>query len=186
MKNAMLNTNCRFSTGCYQSGDNFSGIVRSHTRVFLTVVAFVVTAMAVAVTPARADSYNFSFSGGGLSGSGILQYSNTPVPGVPGAYQVTGISGTFTDASVGLYNQQITSLETTSLPTVNTDGTFLPPGAAAGYTFDNLFYPGGNSPVICPLPPREADIHSAAVCSTSMACCLTYRADTPSICGATA
>jgi len=150
MKNAMLNINRRFAPGCFQSGANFSGIVRSHARVFLTVVAFVAAAMAVAVTPARADPYSFSFSGGGLSGSGILQYSNTRVPGVPGAYQINGIAGTFTDTSVGVYNQPITGLEVASLPTVLADGTFFPPGAAAGYTFDNLFYPGGNSPVICP------------------------------------
>jgi hypothetical protein len=107
--------------------------------------------MAVAAAPARADSYSFSFSSGTLSGSGSIQTSNAVVPGVPGGYQIIGITGTFTDTSVaGLTNQPITSLVTTSLPNVNPDGTFLPPGAAAGYTFDNLFYPGGNSPVICP------------------------------------
>lgn len=124
-----------------------------HAKVSLAVIALVTT-LGLSRT-ARADSsYDFSFSSGTLSGSGILTVSNSSVPGVPGGYQVTGISGTFTDASVtGLNNQQITGLESASLPTVFADGTFLPPGAAGGFTFDNLFYPGGDSPVICPPPP---------------------------------
>ncbi len=111
--------------------------------------------MALAATPACADSYNFSFSGGTLSGSGTIQVSNVPVPGVPGGFQVTGITGTFsdTDPKVGLINQQITGVTIPGLPSVFADGTFVPPGAAAGFTFDDLFYPGGNSPVICPPPP---------------------------------
>jgi len=123
---------------------------RAKLRWNVGMSALLAAAMAVAVTPARADSYNFSFNGGTLSGSGILQFSNTPVPGVPGAFQITGITGTFTDTSVGVLNQQITGLETTSLPTVNPDGTFFPPGAPPPFSYDNLFYPDGNSPLICP------------------------------------
>jgi hypothetical protein len=144
MKSGIFSRQSFFSRG-FQSG-----IVRQRAKLSLAVIAFVATAMAAAATPASADSYNFSFSGGGLSGSGIIQVSNTAVAGVPGGYQVTGISGTFSDTSAGLNNQQITGLETAPLPTVNSDGTFLPPGASAGYTFDNLFYPAGNSPLICP------------------------------------
>jgi hypothetical protein len=128
----------------------------THAKLYWSVglSALLVAAMTVAAAPARADSYNFSFSGGTLSGSGILQYSNTAVPGVPGAYQITGISGTFTDTSVaGLTNQTIGGLETASLPTVNADGTFVPPGMAGGFTYDDLFYPGGNSPLVCPPEP---------------------------------
>jgi hypothetical protein len=116
---------------------------------------------------ARADSYNFSFSGGGLSGSGVLTYSNAAVSGVPGAYQVTGITGTFSDTNAGLVNAAITGLVGTSLPSpINGDGTFLPPGNFAlsqpagdpGLSFDNLFYPDGNSPAVCP-PPAPGDPH---------------------------
>lgn len=122
---------------------------KSHWNVGLS--ALLAAAMAVAVTPAMADSYNFSFSSGTLSGSGVIVLSNTSVPGLPVAYQITGISGTFTDTSVaGLTNQQITGLETTSLPTLNADGTFFPPGAPPPFSYDNLFYPDGNSPLICP------------------------------------
>ncbi|HZY61525.1 MAG TPA: PEP-CTERM sorting domain-containing protein [Edaphobacter sp.] len=122
--------------------------------------ALLALAVSVALTPAaRADSYVFSFNGGGLSGSGVLTYSNTAVPGVPGAYQITGITGTFSDSNIGLTNAAITGVQTTSLPSgINPDGTFLPPGSPAGgfgFSYDNLFYPAGNSPAICPPNPSE-------------------------------
>jgi hypothetical protein len=114
-------------------------------------------AMAVGVTPAKADStYGFTFTGGPLSGNIVLTVSNTPVPGVPGGYQVTGISGTFSDSSAGLMNVAITGLEPVSgLPTVAADGTFHPTGTASiPFTYDDLFYPAGNSPLVCPpVPP---------------------------------
>jgi hypothetical protein len=117
------------------------------------------TSLLIAVPAARAGSYDFSFSGGGLSGSGIITYSNAVVAGVPGAYQVTGISGTFSDAIAG-FSGAITGVLSTSLPSgINSDGTFLPPAVAAdgtGFSYDNLFYPSGNSPAVCP-PPGPGD-----------------------------
>jgi hypothetical protein len=108
---------------------------------------------------ARADSYTFSFSGGGLSASGVLDVSPATVPGVPGAYQVTGVSGTFSDSNAGITNAAITGIQTTSLPTgINADGTFIPPGQAAGgsgFSYDNLFYPAGDSPAVCPPDPTD-------------------------------
>lgn len=135
---------------------------RVHSRSRVIVSALLLLAASVALAPAaRADSYTFSFNGGGLSGSGVLTYSNTPVPGVPGAYQVTGISGTFSDTNAGLVNAAITGLVGTSLPSsINNDGTFLPPGtfalgASDSLSYDNLFYPAGDSPAICPPNPNE-------------------------------
>lgn len=135
----------------------------SHSKVIFS--ALLVLAASVAMAPtARADAFNFSFNGGGLSGSGVIDVSNTPVPGVPGAYQVTGISGNFSDATAGLTNAAITGLVSTSLPSgINADGTFVPPGifalgAGDSLSFDNLFYPDGNSPAICP-PPPPGDPH---------------------------
>lgn len=130
------------------------------SRSKVTLLALLTLAITVAITPAaRADSYSFSFSGGGLSGSGVIDVSSTVVPGVPGAYQVTGISGTFSDTNQGISNAAITGLQTTSLPSgINPDGTFLPPGSQAdgyGFSYDNLFYPGGNSPAVCPPTPGE-------------------------------
>ena len=111
-------------------------------------------ATVIGVTPARADSsYSFNFTSGMLSGNLVLTVSNTPVPGVPGAYQVTGISGTFSDPSAGLMNAPIIGLAPVSgLPTVGSDGTFHPTGTDASipFTYDDLFYPAGNSPIVCP------------------------------------
>lgn len=130
-----------------------------------SLLALLGLAAILAVTPAAmADSYVFSFSGGGLSGSGVIDVSNTPVTGVPGGYQVTGISGVFSDTNAGVSNAAITGLQTTSLPTsINADGTFLPPGTFAlsdgsGLSYDNLFYPGADSPWVCP-PPLPGDPH---------------------------
>ena len=125
----------------------------------LALTAGLLTASSVA----KADTYAFSFNGGGLSGSGIIAVSNTPVPGVPGGYQITGITGTFTDSNANAnFTGAITGLQTTSLPSgINADGTFIPPGSQAdgyGFSYDNLFFPGGNSPVVCP-PPAPGDPH---------------------------
>lgn len=135
--------------------------VKRYWNVGLPVL--LAAAMAIAVTPARADSfYGVSFTGntiagdpnsGTLSGHLVLQVSNTGVPGVPGGFQVTGISGTFTDTSVGLINAAITGLASVSgLPTVGSDGTFHPTGndPSVPFTYDDLFYPAGNSPLVCP------------------------------------
>jgi hypothetical protein len=133
------------------------------SRVSARVVSCssVVLLALLAIAPAaRADSFAFSFSGGGLSGSGVITVSNVPVAGVPGAYQVTGISGSFSDSTLGLSNAAITGIQATSLPSgINADGTFVPPGTQAdgfGFSYDNLFYPGGNSPAVCP-PPGPGD-----------------------------
>lgn len=112
-------------------------------------------AMMFGIKPATAQSvYDYTFSGGSISGTVDLTVSNTPVPGVPGAYQVTGIGGTFTDTSVpGLTNVAITGLAPVSgLPVVGVYGTFHPTGTDSSipFTYDDLLYPGGNSPVICP------------------------------------
>ncbi|MDE1176136.1 MAG: PEP-CTERM sorting domain-containing protein [Edaphobacter sp.] len=117
-----------------------------------------VGAMVCASSAAYADQFSFSFNGGGLSGSGVIDVSTVPVPGVPGGYQITGIQGTFSDTNNGISNAAITGLVTTTLPSVNMDGTFLPPGSPGsgyGFSWDNLYYPGGDSPWVCPPNPNE-------------------------------
>lgn len=145
----------------WSSQKNSSTGAKRQRTVGLAVL--LAAAMSVAVTPARADSFfGVAFTGntvsgdtnsGTLSGNFTLQVSNTPVPGVPGGYQITGISGTFTDTSIGLVNAVISGLAPVSgLPSVNPDGTFVPTGSDSTipYTYDDLFYPGGNSPLVCP------------------------------------
>ena len=149
MKNAMLNTNCWFSSGCYQSGANLSGIVRSNAKVFLTVIALV--APLGMSRAARADSYNFSVNGSGIQAAGVLQVSNT---GPLGASTVTGITGSFSDSTNGI-SGAITGLESAPPPTFNLSppaapNTFGPPAVTdAGFSYDDLFWPDGNSPAVC-------------------------------------
>jgi hypothetical protein len=138
---------------CRLSGSVSSSQSGSRWKVALS--ALLVLAATAAMTPAaRADSYNFSFSGGGLSGSGVLDVSNTPVPGVPGAYQVTGMSGFFSDTNPGANFSGAITFQTIAPPTsFNADGvTFVPagqPSAGSGFSFDDLFYPGGNTTPVC-------------------------------------
>jgi len=117
--------------------------------------------LAASTLSAHADGYTFTFSGGGLSGSGSFTTSNALVPGVPGAQQITAIQGTFSDSNLGLTNAVISGVQATSLPSgINPDGTFIPPGSQAdgfGFSYDNLFFPAGNSPAVCPPDPNPAD-----------------------------
>ena len=125
--------------------------------------ALIVLAAAALAPAAKAGSvYTFSFDGGGLSASGVLELSSTAAPGVPGGYQITGISGTFSDTNLGLLDAEITGVQATALPSnINPDGTFLPPGANSdgfGFSYDNIFFPGADSPAVCP-PPPPGDPH---------------------------
>jgi hypothetical protein len=149
MKSAMLNTNNWSTPGCFQSGANLSGIVRSHAKGSLIVIALVAT-LGMSRS-ARADSYNFSVSGSGIQTSGVIQVSNT---GPLGAYTVTGITGSFSDSTNGI-SGAITGLEFAPPPTFNVSppaapNTFGPPAVTdAGFSYDNLFWPGADSPAVC-------------------------------------
>ena len=71
-----------------------------------------------------------------------------------GASTVTGINGTFTDLT-NSFSGAITGLLYAPAPTFNLSppaapNTFGAPAATdAGFTYDNLFWPGGNSPAVC-------------------------------------
>jgi hypothetical protein len=149
MKNKTIYTNNCFAAGCFRSGAGFSGIVRSHATVFLTVVALVATTgMSRA---AGAESYNFSVTGTNIQASGVLQVSNT---GPLGAYTVTGITGSFSDSLNGI-SGAITGLESAPPPVFNLSppaapNTFGPPAVTdAGFSYDNLFWADADSPAVC-------------------------------------
>jgi hypothetical protein len=106
-------------------------------------------AAAVTVAPAAmADTFYFSFSGNGINATGVLtvgqQSTNSSNP--PG-YEITGISGTFSDTNVNV-SGAITGLAT-PLSYVNNPlvaGFAATPG---GLSYDDLLYPAGNSPTVC-------------------------------------
>ncbi len=98
---------------------------------------------------ARADQISFSFSDGSISTWGTFTVSNTPtvVDGVP-ALEVTGVFGYFNDAALGL-TATITGIYTpVSYNTTPGSSAF----STAGNSYDDLYFPGGDSPADCPPP----------------------------------
>lgn len=118
----------------------------SHLNLF-SLTAPVVALALVSTLAARADSYSFTISGTGISGSGVLDVTNTGP--LPGSYTVTGISGTFSDSNNGI-SGAITGLGPTGPITFNGPGTYAPPGTnPAGLSYDNVFWPGEDSAPVC-------------------------------------
>lgn len=118
---------------------------------------------------AQAQQASYSLSGSGISGAITLTYAANPNTGVlgtspnahdpVGSYVVTGITGTFSDANIGLTNVAITGIvpsnpsspEPTNLLAPHSFGWYPvangvpgPGGTAPGFSYDNLYYPGGS------------------------------------------
>ena len=136
--------------------------------IYTSVVTLLMAAGAF--VPANAATHAFNYHGSGISGSILLTYSPNPNTGVLpgtspnpvdpiGSYIISGISGTFSDANIGISNAAITGIvlsnpshpEPTNLlaphsfgfyPVIN--GVPGPGGAAPGFSYDDLFYPGGS------------------------------------------
>lgn len=124
---------------------------------------------ALSSVEARASSFAFQLNGGAVTGSIVLSYAPNPNTGVlgtspntvdpVGSYIVTGISGSFSDSNIGISNAAITGIVPSS-PGAPTSGNLLAPhsfgfypilngspgegGLAPGFSYDNLFYPGGS------------------------------------------
>lgn len=108
---------------------------------------------------AKASTFDFSFTGPGVSGSVQLTYGSSTDATYPNAFEVTGISGNFSDSNNGLniVNASITSLvpinfampESTNLLAPNDFSKFavatgLPPQNNGFLSYDNLYWPGGS------------------------------------------
>ena len=109
--------------------------------------SLVAAAALMAAPTARADQFSFSFNGGGISASGIITVSDSAVSGTS-AYEITGVSGNFSDTNAGVAGA-ITGLYT---PVSYVSDTLATPGVAftsGGLSYDDLFYPAGDSPAIC-------------------------------------
>jgi hypothetical protein len=108
--------------------------------------------VAVAFAPlASAATIEFSFNGGGITSSGTLTFVPAPdsTSGVstPGTNEITGITGTFTDSNDGV-SGVITGLYTPlSYITPAVEPVAYTTG---GLSYDDLFFPAGNSPADCP------------------------------------
>jgi PEP-CTERM motif-containing protein len=125
---------------------------------------------AAAHSPAQAAMQVFTMSGSGISSTFTLTYEPNPNTGVlprtspnpvdpVGSYIITGIAGTFSDLNIGLVDALITGivpsnpsnpqptnlLAPQSFGFYSIDGGRPTPagGVAPGFSYDNLFYPGG-------------------------------------------
>jgi hypothetical protein len=102
------------------------------SRALLAVLALAV----FSAIPAQAYSTEeyFTISGSGITSSGTLYLATTPDPNVD---EITGVSGTFTDANAGGFSGAITGLVAGSYD--STSPSFDP------YSYDNLFYPNSTT-----------------------------------------
>lgn len=107
-----------------------------------------------ALTEARADTFHFAFAGGGVSGSLTFTYGTATDAKYPDAYELTGVSGSFSDTTLGIVNATVGALMpiTRDAPEA---GNLLAPHdfssffVAAGLphgslSFDNLIWRGGS------------------------------------------
>lgn len=115
---------------------------------------------------AQASVYNFRFSGPGVSGSVELTYGTTADSArYPNAFVVTGISGSFSDSTIGISNVAIGPLESRNFATPEPANLLAPASfsrfAVAGglpsdnngfLTYDNLIWPGGSPPTATDYP----------------------------------
>ncbi|MBE7182510.1 MAG: hypothetical protein INR71_15110, partial [Terriglobus roseus] len=117
----------------------------------------------MAISPrANAESFGFTLNGPGVSGQVTLTYGAATDARYNQAYEITGVSGTFTDTNNGLniVNAPITGLEglnsvphepTNLLTPADFSGFAIKSGLPAqegGYLhYDNLLWPGGSQGV---------------------------------------
>ena len=111
---------------------------------------------AAAIAPlASAETFSFSFNGGGITSSGILTAILAPddTTGVvtPDTFEVTDIMGTFSDTNVGISGNITGLYMPISYVTVLAATASNPVGfTIGGLSYDDLFFPLGNSPADCP------------------------------------
>jgi len=109
-------------------------------------VALLAVAAALAIQPiAKADSWYFAASGGGVTASGTL--TATSVGG--GVFDITGISGTYADSNDGI-SGTITGLIASTYSSANPSTLNVGPdpyesGYHGVWTYDNLLYPSGSA-----------------------------------------
>lgn len=124
-------------------------------------IAVLVLAVAVGfASVAMADDFSFLFNGGGITASGTFTVGPSSVSG---AEDITAISGTFSDTNPGAnVSGAITGLYQ-PVSYINTiPGVALTTG---GFSYDDLFYPGGSSPADCagyPFAGGQLDIFGVA------------------------
>lgn len=104
-------------------------------RKFL--IALLTLAAVLAITPAaRAESVLFNLSGGGISTTGTITLGAELAPG---AYEIAGITGTFSDANLGISSMPIGSM----VPGYGTPFGGTLTSADGSWYYDNLVFSPG-------------------------------------------
>ncbi len=125
-------------------------------RIGLLAGGALLVAMAVAAR-AEAAAIPFTFSGAGITGSGNFMVGPDPVLGDPAnALAITGMSGTFSDANIGIVNANITGLvpinpvagDPLAPKSFSKFAVTNPPPHDDAISYDNLIYLDG-SPIVC-------------------------------------
>ena len=117
--------------------------MKTERLTILAVTAAASLSAAIFAPAALADDIGFSFNGSGISASGTLTVSPSATPGVD---DITNITGTFSDMNIGVSGaitglyQPVSYVSDTSIGIAFT---------SAGLSYDDLFYPEGNSPALC-------------------------------------
>lgn len=116
---------------------------------------------------ANASTFDFTFTGPGVSGSIQLTYGMATDMNYPQAFEVTGISGTFSDSNNGLnlVNVAIGPLVGITRDTPDPTNLLAPhdfsrfavatgldPQSNGFLTYDNLLWPGGSPPTASDYP----------------------------------
>lgn len=127
------------------------------------------TAASVMASEARASTFSFVFSGPGIAGSLVLTYGAATDAKYAGAYEITGISGVFSDANngLGIVNAPVSALVPITRSTPDSTNLLAPKDfsrfavasglspISGGYaTYDNLFWPGGSPQTATDYPPH--------------------------------
>lgn len=119
-------------------------------RAPLLAASISLAAMLCSATFAHADSYSFSLSGSGITASGSFTTTDN---GPEGSQVITSITGVFSDTNNG-FSGAISGPASAPIPVPNTaltpPTTFTAPAFTdAGFSYDNLFWPSGESPAVC-------------------------------------
>jgi hypothetical protein len=130
------------------------GFMVIHKKYLFSATLFLAASFSL---PLRASSFSFSIVGPGVSGTISLTYGTSTDAKYPQAFEVTGVSGTFTDTNIGIVNAAIGMLEPvkhdapqpTNLLAPHDFSRFavasgLPPESNGVVTYDNLYWPGGS------------------------------------------
>lgn len=130
---------------------------REELQMMRKLVVSMMLLVGAASCQARAGTFTFSLSGAGISGTVELTYGAATDSKYPQAFEVTGISGTFSDANIGIANASILGLVAVKHDTPEPGNLLAPhdfsrfavatglsPVSNGFLTYTNLYWPGGS------------------------------------------